>query len=520
MAAQAGAEAAYWQAYRRGIASQMEAAKSPAKPGEEEKPAVATSLPFWAIGSALQAPPGAPPPPPPPPEAPPGDILSAIFPLGDRAPLPFISDKPLPLLGVGTLPLRPAPLLEIGNGFLATGPLTPGFELPGGAVWQPRLWVFGQMRSAVQAFYDGKTHVSEWANRFDLFGNLQLTGTERLVIGMQPLNHDGSGRFAGYRFAPGRDRFINNTNANVRTLFFEGDLGSTLPFLDKEGILPVDFGYTVGRQPLFFQNGMLINDNVTMVGLARNSIHTPYSSNVLIDAVYAWDHVRRPNRPTTLVGQQPALWGLATSSDVLESTFNVQLLHVSDARQFGDAWYVGGAAIQRFSWLNTTLRVNSSIADGRSTAVSTSGTLLSLETSFNPYRSDDIVYLNPYVAFGNFTQAAKDPVVPGPLGGLGITFAAYGIGTAVSPLSSAAKKVAGFTTGYQAFWNGHRRSLTLEFGLRENTGANGTFNAQAIGARFQQAIGQRVLWEVDATATRQENRNDAFGLRTELAYQF
>ncbi|MGH9807998.1 MAG: hypothetical protein ACRD9W_12195, partial [Terriglobia bacterium] len=155
------------------------------------------------------------------------------------------------------------------------------------------------------------------------------------------------------------------------------------------------------------------------------------------------------------------------------------------------------------------------------TAVSTSGTLLSLETSFNPYRSDDIVYLNPYVAIGNFTQAAKDPIVPGPLGGLGISFSAFGIGTAVSPLNSAANHAAGFTTGYQAFWDSKRRSLTLEFGVRENTGGvRGAFNAQAIGARFQQAIGQRLIWEVDAAYARQENRTDGYVLRTEVAYQF
>jgi hypothetical protein len=511
LAAHARTEAAYWAAYRRGLAAKAPEAEKPKK-------VVSEALPPWSIGSALQAPPG---PPPPASHANlPGGFLSSIFPIGAETPPPGVSDKPVPLLGVGQLPRRPQPLLEIGNGFLATGPLSQGFELPGGTVWQPRLWVFGTMRSAVQEFYNGKTHYGEWANRLDLFANLQLTGTERLVVGMQPFSHDASGAFSGWQFAPGPSRGKDDLNANVRTLFFEGDLGSTLPILDKKGILPIDFGYTIGRQPLFYQNGMLINDNVTMVGIARNSIQLPHTSNVLVDFVYAWDHVQRPNRPLTLTGQQPSLWGIATSSDVLDATYDIEMLHVSDARAFGDAWYIGGAAIRRIGLLNTALRINSSIADGPETAVSTNGTLLSLETSFNPFRSDDIVYFNPYVAFGNFTQAAKDPIVAGPLGGLGITFAGYGIGTAVAPLSSAAHDVAGFATGYQAFWDAHRRSLTLELGVRENTAPNGSFNAQAIGARFQQAIGQRVLLEFDATFTRQENHNNAFGLRTELDYQF
>jgi len=523
MAAHARAEAAYWAAYRDGIDKQIAAAAStPAQPAEAAKPAkkakpaaeAASSLPFYGVGSYVPS------------KA--EEILKracpnpprGIFPIGEETPGPCVYDKPLPLLEVGTLPLRPAPLLEIGNGFLATGPLSQGFTLPGGAVWQPRVWVFGTLRSAVQDFYDGKTHYGEWANQLNLFANVQLTGTERLVIGLQPLNYDQSGAFSGDRFAPGPRGLTDDVNANVRTLFFEGDLGSTLPFLDREGILPIDFGYSVGRQPLFYQNGMLINDNVTMVGLARNSIHLPFTSNVLLDLIYAWDHVERPGRPVTLTGEQPSLMGLSSTIDSLETTYQVQLLHVSDASLFGDAWYVGGSAIRRFWLLNTALRVNSSIADGPATAVSTNGTLVSLETSFNPYRSDDIVYFNPYVALGNFTQAAKDPIVAGPLGGLGITFAAYGIGTAVSPLSSSADNVAGFATGYQAFWDAHRRSLTLELGIRENTATNGTFGAQAIGARFQQAFGQRVLLEVDATYTRQENQNNAFGLRTEIDYQF
>jgi hypothetical protein len=516
MAAHASAEAAYWAAYRQGIVAKIASAPAtPAQPGEKaapEQPAVPALSPF-EVGTYVPS------------RA--GQIEAAtqptpspgLFPIGDVKPLPYVLDQPLPLLGVGTLPQRPAPLLELGNGFLATGPLSQGFTLPWGAVWQPRLWVFGTLRSAMQDFYNGKEHFAEWANRLDLFANLQLSGTERLVVGLQPLNYDASGLFSGYRFAPGPHGPVDEVNANVRTLFFEGDFGSTLPDLDRLGILPIDFGYTVGRQPLFYQNGTLINDNVTMVGLARNSIHVPYTSNVLLDLIYAWDHVERPNRPST-TGEQPSLVGLSSSIDSLHTTYDFQLLHIDDARLFGDTWYVGGSAIQRFWLINTALRVNSSIADGPATAVSTNGTLVSLETSFNPYRSDDIVYLNPYVALGNFTQAAKDPIVPGPLGGLGISFAAYGIGTSISPLNSAADNVAGFTTGYQAFWDAHRRSLTLEIGVRENTGSNGTFNAQDIAARFQQAIGQRVLLEVDATYTRQEDHNDAFGLRTEFDYQF
>jgi hypothetical protein len=450
-----------------------------------------------------------------------------IFPLGDVAPPPSVPTEPAPLLGVGQLPERPPPLVELGSGFLSTGPLTPGFELPGGAVWQPRLWVFGDMTTAVQSFSTGTgQHVNEWANRLDLYGNLQLTGTERILIGLQPLNHDESGGYSGWRFnsntGPGGGQ--NFTNGNIRTLFLEGDLGSTFPDLDRKGLLPLDFGYTIGRQPLTYQNGELINDSVTAVGLVRNSIHLPYTSNVLISGFYGWDHVQRANRPIIPGQAQPTMEGIDSSTEALSSTFNVDVMRVNDISTYGSTLYVGAAdvtAVDLFSstQLNTTLRVNSSIPDGKETAVSTSGTLVSLESSFNPHSSDDLVYFNPYLAIGNFTQAAVDPVNPGPLGGLGILYAAYGIGTAISPLNSAANNAVGFALGYEAFWDRHKRSLTLEYGLRDQT-AHADFTAQGVGARFQQSFAARWLAEIDTTYTWQENHHNAYGARTQLTYQF
>lgn len=66
---------------------------------------------------------------------------------------------------------RPRPLLEIGNPFQSAGPLDPGFEVPGGAVWQPSLTVFGTYRTSLQVFDNGTETFSEWANRLDLYAN-------------------------------------------------------------------------------------------------------------------------------------------------------------------------------------------------------------------------------------------------------------------------------------------------------------------------------------------------------------
>ncbi|MBT5705952.1 MAG: hypothetical protein HOI66_06475, partial [Verrucomicrobia bacterium] len=106
------------------------------------------------------------------------------------------SDEPVPLQ-LDDFPERPAPLFEIGDGFLSTGNISDGFTLPTGAVWAPSFFMFGNYRTAIQTFDNGTTRTSEWANDLNLFGNLQLAATERIVIGLSPLrNRDGE--FTGY----------------------------------------------------------------------------------------------------------------------------------------------------------------------------------------------------------------------------------------------------------------------------------------------------------------------------------
>lgn len=225
-----------------------------------------------------------------------------IFPLGTPEETPPLNSVPAPYQSDNGIPARPAPPIEIGDPFLSTGPLFAGFDVPGGATWQPRLWVFGTMRSALQTYDTGlgtakarDTEKSEWVNRLDLNTNLQLTGTERLFIGLRPFDRDHPTEFSGATISPGSaGGWHNDFNGNIRTLFFEGDLGSTLPALDEKGVLPVDFGYSVGRQPVTFQNGILINDTIDAVGLVRNSVHLPGTSNVRVTAMYADNEIHRP----------------------------------------------------------------------------------------------------------------------------------------------------------------------------------------------------------------------------------
>ena len=115
-----------------------------------------------------------------------------------------LSDEVIPLQ-YDDVPDRPQPLLEIGNPFFSPGDLISGKQVPGGAVWQTSLLVYGTLRTGVAAVErDGRQ--SDWANRLDLFADLSLTRTERFFLALRPLDEEGD--FTGRTFDPEAD-YVN-----------------------------------------------------------------------------------------------------------------------------------------------------------------------------------------------------------------------------------------------------------------------------------------------------------------------
>ena len=282
----------------------------------------------------------------------------------------------------------------------------------------------------------------------------------------------------------------------------------------------MDYGFTVGRQLLLFQEGILLNDQIDAVGLVRNNIRLPGVSNLRTSFLYGWNEVGRSSA-SNVSGTSTNMIGMFNSADTYFSTFNLDLIYTIDANEQTneDAYYIGFSAIQRIGHFNTAFRVNTSVTQGSGNAQAGDGTLLSSEISFTPRSSDDVVYLNTFVSAGNFTQAGREPVVGGPLGALGILFASPSLGNFGSELNSFTDDVAGFALGYEAFWQNHRRSLTLEVAGRKDTSGDG-IDSLAVGFEFRQRLLQRLQLQVDAHRTFNETRDNGYGGRVELLYQF
>ena len=428
-----------------------------------------------------------------------------------------LSDKPVPLAKEEDLPKRTAPILEIGPAFLGTGNLPKGWVLPTGAVWQPAFWVFGSSRTSFN-FVESRTggeDLSEIATRLDLFGNLQLSGTDRFLIGISPLR--SSGQFTNYRFSPNANQGFNESiSFELTTAFFEGELGELFPGLDPEDTGAYDLSLAFGRQPIFFQEGALINDTIDAFGVNRDTIIIP---NSIID----W-------RMTGLIGVNDIhrADGRRHAGDILVGWFNelnfrdqtVNVDAVAIATEDAPGLFAGAGVIQRFGHLNVAARLNGSLALDNESAQVSNGLLGFLELSTTLPHGEDLVYANGFAVAGTFTPAALDPTAGGPLGRAGILFASASLGGYGAALPGRTSDTVGGAIGYQMFFHNARTQLILEVGAKYE-GDDSIGSTAAVGAQVRQAVGRRVELRADTFYTVREGRGgDGFGARAEIAVNF
>lgn len=425
-------------------------------------------------------------------------------------------------IGLQPLPDRPRLLLEGGEKFFAPGFLEQGIVLPTGAVWRPTAWVFGTMRSGL-AYHDNHagTRFTEWANRLDLFGQLNLSGTERLLVGLRPLDRERGRRrsFSSYQFHDGD--WIDAANSDIQTLFFEGDFGEIFPNLDPYDTKGLDYGFSVGRQPMLFQQGLLINeDMIDATTVTKNTLNGHGILNMRATGVYAWNRINRNNNVPDPDAQ---LVGLFTESDLPSGTVNADIAYVHSQTDLGGLIAFGLSNIRRdhgtLNTYNTSTHVLASFPTQEETQASGRGVLLFHQLSWTLHHTEDIVYLNTFWAIDQFTSPARGTLAGGPLGQVGILFASAGLGQFGAPLSNQASDAAGGSIGYQLFHDEFKQQVIFEVGGREST--NGTDDgAIGIGARFQRALNQHWIAVIDGFAVKREGRDVAPGVRLEFLAKF
>lgn len=429
-----------------------------------------------------------------------------------------LPEQPYPMVTEGME--RTQPLIELFEPFLGAGDISSGFSIPTGAIWQPQLLVWGEYRTALQSYDTSDTteSVSEWANRLDLFAQLKLTGTERLLLSVRPLDKDG--QFSGQKFSPrdGTEGNVNGLNGRIRTLYFEGDFGELFPNLDPEDTRRLDWGFAVGRQPVFVQEGILINDNIDAIGIVRNSIRIGGASNTRVTAMFGWNNV---NRADNVRDDDAILYGLFTETDWPLSTVDIDLAYVdaSDSTSGGSGYFIGLSGVQRFGHIDSSLRFLYSNADKADTTSVSTGSLVFFEISGTPVTTHNTIYFNGFWGVNNFSSAARDVDTGGPLGRTGILFAATGLGTFAPALNDRAGDVVGGSLGYQMYFSHGRQQLILELGSRNET-QGAKISSSAAGARYQLAMGRHAIFVLDGYVGDHEVNGTNNGARVELRVKF
>lgn len=427
----------------------------------------------------------------------------------------LLPEEPIPL---AVIPDPPRRLLELGNGFLEPTQISSGWKLPTGAVWQPAFLLWGTARSALQTDLGRGRDVAEWASRFDLFGELSLTETERFVVGIEPFQ-DGT-EFTGYRLGLEGEgsEFVSSFNFTPDIAFFEGDVGELFPALDFDEIWPLDLGFMVGRVPVNFQDGFLIDDRMAAIGLVQNSIASPGASNLRISMIAAWDGVHRGDNSS---GGDSLLFGLFTEFDRPHTTWAIDAVYVKGDQQ-SDGVFAGVSAIRRLGarW-NWTTRVLGSLSldEPVESGIVEDGLLGVLGLSYTPRGTHNVAYLNLVAGAGHYTASARAADLGGPLGRVGILFEAFGLGSIGSPLANDAEQVYGGALGTQLFFDHGRTQLVFEVAGR-NRFDDSRSRAAAAGMRFQRALGQRTILRFDAYGGIGKEEGVFGGGRTEIVVKF
>ncbi|GAA6173471.1 hypothetical protein NBRC116592_31410 [Colwellia sp. KU-HH00111] len=427
------------------------------------------------------------------------------------------SDKKLAL--EQNIPKRPAPILELWQGYHTDGPLANELELPTGMVISPNLIFYGNFRTGLQMRKQGSENsVSEWANMLDVYFDFRLTGTERFSLGIFPL-HQGA-EFTKYSFQPEQE-FDNHINKEMVTLFFEGELSEMFPVLDMAGNKALDYAIAVGKQPILVQDGFLVTDIMDSIAITRNTIPLPGTSYARYSLLYGWGSIHRSNNQED---KEAELFGLLTSFDYAHTTFNIDLIYLDSIEEYGgDQFNVGisavGSTILFDHHIDTTLRIVHSDAD-QETMWASSGTLLFSNFSWAPKKTDNIAYLSAFVGMDNYAPISRTAGTGGPLARGGLLFAGNRLASFGPAISNQADDMYGAALGYQMFFDGHSRSLVMEVAAKEEHGGDKSNTSIGLAARLSQSVGQGSFVSVDVYVVDQQIIGNVLGLRSEFSIMF
>jgi hypothetical protein len=148
----------------------------------------------------------------------------------------------------------------------------------------------------------------------DLEVNLQLTATQRIHAQFQPLD-GGFARPTQYEVYPGGGWTVRTVRdgGEPAELWYEGEF---LNWLTPRDQYPLDLNLTIGRFPLSFQNGILMNNIADGLAISKDSIQLFNWSNLNIIYFLTWGETQGGFTATQQQQERKNLTGINTDADI------------------------------------------------------------------------------------------------------------------------------------------------------------------------------------------------------------
>lgn len=443
---------------------------------------------------------------------------------------PYDVEAQLEIYGGKRAVEAPRPVIELGFPQYREGPIGAGHDLIGSKnLVRPQFLVYGDWRTAVAFNDNGATETGLVATRLNLDVDLKLTATERIHAFFRPV--DQGGNFTRYEFA-GNDRNKGDLvlDANIENFFFEGDLGSIHSGI-ADRYVDYDLPITFGLVPMFFQNGIWVDD--AFVGgafalTARNSRRLDIS-NYDLSFFAGFDKVSNAglqDADGTLADHAGNVFGMAAFADMLEGHLEAGWGYVDDTRDspqggFSHHNIVVGWTKRYGGKISNSTRVVWNLGQDPSAGQTQTadGVALLFENSLVTSKPTTVVpYFNAFIGLDRPQPLARGG--DGLLKNTGINFETDAL-TGFPKLDDTARDAWGGAVGISYLFDLSRQFVAELATVQPMSAASAAAGDQyAIGLRYQHNLNDRWLVRTDAMYGILDNAENIAGTRVELRRKF
>lgn len=419
------------------------------------------------------------------------------------------------------------PLLELGRPFYQFGQFPESSTVLGRTnLVHPRFQIFGDYRAAVGMNAADGDFNGVLGSVLNLEFDLRVTATERFHARIAPL--DRAGQVSRLEFDSDGMTYINNFDAEFDTGFFEGDLGALAGGAIGE-VLPFDLPIAVGAIPLFFQNGITLDD--TFIGFAATIALADNSPKLLIsnyDVVFFWGFDNITSSAFQGDDNAAKMYGTQFFLEMFDGYIESHYAYLEDRNSGNDRSYhnMGVSFTRRYGHLlsNSIRLISNAGQEAVAGGKTADGTLLLLENSFftqNPTRI--IPYLNLFAGFGSPQSIARAGNAGGILRNTGITFETDGV-TGLPTLDASGNNTYGGALGLNMLGPDFSHQLVLEtsyLNVRQDAAQRIARGEQiGFGVRYQIPITNSIIFRTDGIHGIRDNDTDLTGVRFEFRHKF